>query len=148
LCAAHEELFGSKSGPENSDFTKFRDSIWINIDTEHEHRTLVIEDLSLKRRKEDVISSLRRIPSVPNRKAALPRNDYKECAELMLILWGETPDQGKHWMRPGTVHHARSMPSILYPTKIYAFSSQSAYDVNMIQKQKALCTFNALFYVT
>ena len=29
-------------------------------------------------------------------------------AELMLLLLGEMPEQeGMHWLRPGTTHHAR-----------------------------------------
>jgi hypothetical protein len=28
LCAVHKELFGDTSGPENTEFTEFRDSIW------------------------------------------------------------------------------------------------------------------------
>ena len=147
LCAVHKELFGPTSGPDNSDFTEFRDSLWRYINTEDGHRTLVLEDRSLKRIKEDVIASLKRILSVPDSKAALPRDDYRESAELMLILLGETPERGNHWMRPGAAHHARWMPSILYPAKMYAFSAQTAYDDNTIQKLERMNKFNALFYV-
>ena len=50
-------------------------------------------------------------------------------------------------MRPGAAHHARWMPSILYPAKMYAFSAQTAYDDNTIQKLERMNKFNALFYV-
>ena len=115
LCAVHKELFGDTSGPDNTFFTNFRDSIWKHINTEQEFETLQISNRALKSRRNTVIHSLKRILTVPDKNNTLPRDDYRECAELMLLLLGETPERGVHWMRPGAAHHARWMPSILYP---------------------------------
>ncbi|GBM85416.1 hypothetical protein AVEN_114591-1 [Araneus ventricosus] len=65
----------------------------------------------------------------------------------MFILLGETPERGINWLKPGTTHHPRWMPSILYPAKMFAFSAQAGYNKDMISKLEALCKFNALFYV-
>lgn len=98
-------------------------------------------------KKKKVISSLKKILSVPNKNNALPRADYRECAELMLLLLGEIPERGIKLSKPGAAHHARRMPAILYPVKMFAFSSQAGYDDEMICKLERLCKFNALFYV-
>ena len=37
LFSVHKELFGNTSGPENSEFVQFRDSLWKNINTELSH---------------------------------------------------------------------------------------------------------------
>ena len=147
LCAIHKELFGNTSGPDNVQFTEFRDAIWRNINTKQPFKTLCIKDQVLNRRREVVINSLKRILSVPDRKNSLPRDDYRECAELMLMILRETPERGSQWMHPGATHHARWMPSILFPAKMFAFSEQAGYDSSMIEKLEALCMFNSLFYV-
>lgn len=65
----------------------------------------------------------------------------------MLMLLGTTPVRGAHWLKPGATHHARWMPSILYPAKMFAFNTRAGYDRDMVEKLEALCMFNALFYV-
>ena len=144
LSAVHKELFGPSSGPDNMDYIKFRDSVWSNIKTDANHKTLQFKDRCLKSRMQSSIQALQRILSIPE---YLPRDDYRECAELMLILLGETPPRGKRWLKPGAVHQAGWMPSVLYPAKMYSFSTQAGYDKEMIDKLEALCKFNALFYV-
>ena len=62
---------------------------------------------------------------MPDGKNSLPRDDYRECAELMLMLLGTTPIRGAHWLKPGAAHHARWMPSILYPAKMFPFTRLS-----------------------
>ena len=48
LSSVHKELFGATSGPGNTDFIQFRDSIWSTINTEAGFKTLEIKDRSLK----------------------------------------------------------------------------------------------------
>lgn len=43
---------------------------------------------------------------------SVPRGDYRECAEVAIVLLGETPPQGFHWRRPGAVHNARWMAKV------------------------------------
>jgi len=147
LCAVHKQLLRDTSGPENTKFIEFRDSIWKTIITENGFRTLQFCDRFFQTKKEELIDSLKQILSVPGRKNSLPRDDYRECAELLLMILGTTPSRGAHWLKPGAAHHARWMPSILYPAKIFACSTQAGYDRNIVEKLEALCKFNALFYV-
>jgi hypothetical protein len=147
LAAVYKELFGSTSAPDNVAFAQFRESIWKNIKTGEDFKILKINDRWLKSKKEHSIQCLKRFLLTPGRNNILTRDDYRECAELMLMILGERPERGLRWLKPGAFHHARWMPSILYPAKMYAFSAQAGYDTNMVQKLEALCTFNALFYV-
>ena len=65
-----------------------------------------IKDRRLKLTKEHSIESLKRILSTLNKKNSLLRADYRDYAELMLILLGEIPVREIHWMKPEAVHHA------------------------------------------
>ncbi|GBO06605.1 hypothetical protein AVEN_59007-1 [Araneus ventricosus] len=147
LSSVHKELFCGTSGTEYTNSIELRDFIWSTIYTEACFKTLEIKDRSLKLTNEHSMQSLEIILSTPNRKNLLPRFDYRECAELMLILLGETPERGIHWLKPRAEHRTRWMPSILYPAKMFAFSAQAGYDKDMISKLEALCKFNALFSV-
>jgi hypothetical protein len=142
LSSVHRELFGVTSGPDNTHFAHFRNNVWKNINREKAFKILQIKDRSLQLRRDTVIKSLKTI--LVNK---LPRDDYRECAELMLLLLGEKPPRGIHWLRPGACHNARWMPSVIYPAKMFAFSAQAGYDSNMVAKLESLCMFNALFYV-
>ena len=147
LCAVHKQLFGETSGPENIEFTEFRDSVWKTIITNNDFKKLQFRDRFLQTKKEEVINSLKQILSLPGKNNSVPRDDYRECGELMLMLLGTTPVRGAHWLKPGSAHHARWMPSILYPAKMFAFNTQAGYDRIKLEKSEALCKFNALFYV-
>jgi len=94
-----------------------------------EHYNSVIDFFRQKKKK--LFSE--KILSVPGRKNSLPRDDYRECAELMLMILGTTPARGAHWLKPGAAHHAHWMPSILYPAKMFAFSTQAGYDRNIVE---------------
>ncbi|KAG7171644.1 hypothetical protein Hamer_G014784 [Homarus americanus] len=52
------------------------------------------------------------------------REDYREAAELTLLVLGVNPPRGTHFLRPGACHHARWMAKIIYYLKIYMFSHQ------------------------
>jgi hypothetical protein len=82
-----------------------------------------------------------------NHPGKLPRDDYRECAELTLILLGEVPPRGVHWMKPGAYHHARWMSTVIYAAKMYAFGNQLQYDQVKIDKLHRICLFNALIYI-
>lgn len=49
------------------------------------------------------------------------RGDYRELAELTLLVLEEQPRRGSHFNRPGAYHHARWMAKVLYYTKIMMF---------------------------
>jgi hypothetical protein len=75
-----------------------------------------------------------------------PRDDYRECAENTLIILGETPPRGIHFLKPGAIHQARWMAYNLYATKMMMFSKQMKYNTDMVDKLKRLNRFLALFY--
>ena len=55
----------------------------------------------------------------PNAKNQLPRDDYRECAELTMILLHDEPPRGIHYMAPGVYSNARWMANIIYGLKMY-----------------------------
>jgi len=54
----------------------------------------------------------------------LPREDYRELLELVLIFLGETPPRGVRFRVPGAFHHARWMSKLIYVLKIFLFQNQ------------------------
>jgi hypothetical protein len=64
----------------------------------------------------------------------------------MLVLLGEIPPRGLHWLQPGAFHHARWMSTILYSAKMYAFGKQ-LYDQTKMDSLHRICLFNALLHV-
>lgn len=146
LASVHTKLFGKTTGPNNTEYIKFKNS-WGTIDKTAEINTLVFRERWLKSRVSVVTASLKIILSDSVSNNHLPRDDYRECGELMLQLLGENSEKGKRWLKPGAAHHARWMPSVLYPAKMYAFGSQMGYNSTQLKKFERLCKFNALFYV-
>ena len=54
-------------------------------------------------------------------KTHLPRDDYMEYLELVLMLLGETSERGLHFMQPEAHHHARWRANIIIPLMIWMF---------------------------
>ncbi len=75
-----------------------------------------------------------------------PRADYKEMAELTVIVLGGTPPHGIHWSRPGAIHQARWMARNFYSMKMLMFCDQLEYDAEIVAKLERLNIFLALFY--
>ncbi|KAG0717582.1 hypothetical protein GWK47_054119 [Chionoecetes opilio] len=75
-----------------------------------------------------------------------PRADYREMAELTLIVLGDTPPRGIHWSRPGAIHQARWMARNLYSMKMFMFAEQLEYDEETVVKLERLNLFLGLFY--
>ena len=77
---------------------------------------------------------------------AFIRGDYKECAIVLLQILGGIPPKGFKWYRPGAVHHARWMVTILYCTKMYAFREQLNFSREEVEKLKKFVMFS-IFYI-
>src|SRR6218665_1861836 len=146
--AVWKEIFGPTSSPDNLDFKDFKKS-WDSLSDKSSFKILNIAPRQLKQQKNIVVQFLREKLSTQSETATdcLPRDDYRECAELMLILLGEEPPRGIHWLRPGAYHHARWMSTVLYSAKMYAFGEQLKYSQTKMEKLSRVCMFNALFYV-
>ena len=55
-----------------------------------------------------------------------PRDDYRECIELVLVVLGDPP-KNFSFKKPGPFHKARWMAPWLYGTKIFLFRKREAY---------------------
>ena len=72
----------------------------------------------LQEQRDEALSFMLRVLSRP--KEYLPRDDYRELAELTVIVLGGTPPRGVHISRPGAHHKARWMATIIYVLKMYS----------------------------
>jgi len=136
------------SSPDNPEFKDFKKS-WDNLADKSSFKTLNIDNRQLKQQRDIVINFIRDRLSSSDDTAAdcLSRDDYRECAELMLILLGEVPPRGMHWLKPGAYHHARWMSTVLYSAKMFAFGEQLKYSKTKMENLRRVCMFNAMFYV-
>jgi hypothetical protein len=116
LSAVWQELFGESSSSYTPEFKDFQQS-WGSVDKRTTFKTLEISDRRLKRQQEFVVAFYCELLSFPESgdvsEDAMPRDDYRESAEIMLILIGEESPRGVHWLQPGAFNHARWMATIL-----------------------------------
>lgn len=147
LCSVWRVLFGETSSPDTPEFKDFKNS-WHKI-TDHNtnFKTLEIRNRKLQLRSNDVTTFLYEQLTNANTNDSLPRDDYRECAELMIILLGGVPPRGLHWLKPGAYHHARWMPTIIYSAKMFAFGHLLQFDPEKMKKLERLCIFNTLYYI-
>ena len=75
-----------------------------------------------------------------------PRDDYRECLHLTLILLGHCPENYKFKV-PGPYHKARFMAVIIYILKIYLFRIQLGFSEADIAKMKTLVEFIIFHYL-
>lgn len=74
-------------------------------------------------------------------KEDLPRDDYREFLELIIIFLGETPSRGIHFRQPGAYHFARWMSKAIYCLKIYLFRQQFKLTQREEKALKRICCF-------
>ena len=75
-----------------------------------------------------------------------PRDDYKEVAELSLIILGVKAPQKFQMRRPGAIHHARWMSTILYTAKMFMLSDQLDYEKEYVEKLYLFLEFITVIY--
>ena len=94
------------------------------------------------------VAALQDLRSILQRAAEfLPRDDYRELAELSMLVLGETPPRGVHISIPGALHNARFMARMIYSTKMYLFRAQLMYQEETVNLLEPLVIFYAIFYV-
>ena len=142
--AVWKKLFGNIFGPENKFFANFKAS-WPTLDKELPIETLEIEGTWLQTIKEQTIKHLTHLLANENA-ATFPRDDYRECAENTLIIFGQTPPRGVHFLKPGAIHQARWMACNIYAGKMFMFSRQMPYDEEMKIKLFRMNRFLSLFH--
>jgi hypothetical protein len=138
-------LFGAIHAPENKMFADFKEA-WKDIDKASPRLTrLTVSNPWLLNVRNQVLKELGELLSSKD-SAVLPRDDYRECAENTLIILGETPPRGIHFMKPGAIHQARWMANNIYANKMFLFSKAMNYDDELIDKLTRMNRFLTLFY--
>ncbi|KAG7168695.1 hypothetical protein Hamer_G028045 [Homarus americanus] len=134
--AAASNIFGKTSAPTDPLFQ------WSQLD-HSQYLRLDIANLP----ESDWLSHLRhRTVSYLLTVTEWAREDYREAAELTLLVLGVNPPRGTHFLRPGACHHARLMAKIIYYLKIYMFSRQLELSSDLCVKLQRMAIFVSLLY--
>lgn len=138
-------LFGSSNSPNVGIFEKFKQQ-WATIDEKKYEPLEIKKNPILNKLKQETIFFLKNI--LTNHRQNFIRNDYRELAELCLLILGETSCLAKFKM-PGPYHHARWMAKIIYSFKICLFKNQltEVIDKENIMKFEKFSLFVSLVYV-
>ena len=146
--AVWQKVFGDVSAPEYTPF-KVLKSLWSSIDktapytlsldeTEPDHTWLI-------QLRERTLTELNLILNRGNE--YLPRDDYREVAELtVLVLGGTLPRAGFTFSQPGAISKARWMAVNIYAIKMFMFQDQLGYDDAERDKLLRVVTFISMLY--
>ncbi|KAG7170893.1 hypothetical protein Hamer_G012461 [Homarus americanus] len=139
--AAASNIFGKTSAPTDPLFQTLKKR-WSQLD-HSQYLRLDIANLP----ESDWLSHLRhRTVSYLLTVTEWAREDYREAAELTLLVLGVNPPRGTHFLRPGACHHARWMAKIIYYLKIYMFSHQLELSSDLCVKLQRMAIFVSLLY--
>ncbi|KAG7161281.1 hypothetical protein Hamer_G016345 [Homarus americanus] len=139
--AAASNIFGKTSAPTDPLFQTLKKR-WSQLD-HSQYLRLDIANLP----ESDWLSHLRhRTVSYLLTVTEWAREDYREAAELTLLVLGVNPPRGTHFLRPGACHHARLMAKIIYYLKIYMFSRQLELSSDLCVKLQRMAIFVSLLY--
>ena len=134
-------MFSKVKSPDNPMFSNVKEK-WDKL-VKDCPRVLGLVEQDLKQKKTSTIAVLSNFLE-----EASPRADYREVAELCLILLGEEPPRGIHWAKPGAIHQARWMARNIYCMKMLMFSKELKYNTDTIFKLERMNKFLALFYTS
>ncbi|KAG7175687.1 hypothetical protein Hamer_G029943 [Homarus americanus] len=141
VSAAASNIFGKTSAPTDPLFQTLKKR-WSQLD-HSQYLRLDIANLP----ESDWLSHLRhRTVSYLLTVTEWAREDYREAAELTLLVLGVNPPRGTHFLRPGACHHARWMAKIIYYLKIYMFSHQLELSSDLCVKLQRMAIFVSLLY--
>ena len=146
--AVWQELLGEVKGPDNTMFKHLR-AQWSSIDkTEPFILTLDESDpdhqwlIELRTR---TLTDLRAI--LGREQEYLPRADYREVAELTMVVLGETPPRaGFQFSYPGAISQARWMAVNIYTLKMFMFQDQLGYSEEVREKLLRVVMYISLLY--
>ncbi|KAG7178279.1 hypothetical protein Hamer_G026831 [Homarus americanus] len=139
--AAASNIFGKTSAPTDPLFQTLKKR-WSQLD-HSQYLRLDIANLP----ESDWLSHLRhRTVSYLLTVTEWAREDYREAAELTLLVLGVNPPRGTHFLRLGACHHARWMAKIIYYLKIYMFSHQLELSSDLCVKLQRMAIFVSLLY--
>jgi hypothetical protein len=147
--AAWYEIFDEDLSPDNKWFVEFKEG-WTDLDihpaTPVRKLDQVMRSRQLRGLKTEAVESLMETLTHRKKSGLLPRDDYKEVAELALIILGEMPPGGISWKKPGATHKARFLNYAIYVMKMYMFSSMMGYSKEVINGLQRMATFISLIY--
>ena len=143
LTAAYESLFGKSMSPFYQDFQTFQ-KLFPKLD---KSKFEILEP------KEWMTSELNSIVEFCHHvlsSETQPRDDYKECLDLTLVILG-SPPKDFNFKKCGAYHKARWMAPLIYVLKMYLFrkflpksiANSKAY----LSKLEQFVTFSTLYYV-
>ncbi|KAG7154431.1 hypothetical protein Hamer_G018171, partial [Homarus americanus] len=139
--AAASNIFGKTSAPTDPLFQTLKKR-WSQLD-HSQYLRLDIANLP----ESDWLSHLRhRTISYLLTVTEWAGEDYREAAELTLLVLCVNPPRGTHFLRPGACHHSRWMSKIIYYLKIYMFSHQLELSGDLCVKLQRMAIFVSLLY--
>jgi len=118
--AVFKVCMGSSSSPEVPFFKRFREH-WTSVDTNKYEPGIANSDVASL--EEDIRQSTIHYANT-YLEQKLPRDDYKEFLELVIVSLGSAPARGVSFMSPGAMHHARWISKVIYSLKIWMFRAQ------------------------
>jgi len=82
-------------------------------------------------------------------KESTPRDDYREMAELTLIVLGEYDGKAttSACKKPGAISNARWMQKVIYSFKMFLYQDQLHYSGETKDQLKSFVMFSTLLYV-
>ena len=75
-----------------------------------------------------------------------PRDDYRECLELVLLVLGCPLPKKSSFKKPGAYHKARWMAPLIYGLKMFLFRFQISKNKKYHEKLERFAIFASLFY--
>ena len=139
LGAVSAALFGPTSGPVDTKFQEFKRR-WPQLNHKSDVMLLFPDDSWLQELRDDTTEKLQAMLDRPTKDQFL-REDYKELAQLVLVVLGAGPSLPR-FRRPGACHHARWMAKVLYYLKMYMFAEQLGYSSD--ERVRRMVTFVTL----
>ena len=138
LKAAWYQLFGEDMAPTFKEFENFGKA-WDDMDKNNFH-CLDIKPW-MKEQRDIVVQYIRSLLESEKQ----PRDDYKECLELVLIVLG-CPPKKFSFKKPGAFHKARWMAPLIYGLKMFLFRLQINKNKKYHEKLERFAIFASLFY--
>ena len=139
-------IFEADLSPDCKFFAHIKE-VWSTLDTSSGATiTTLSPDAQSKR---EVMDFYRELLLRRNKKEeVMIRDDYRELAELAVILVGETPPSGRiTWKKQGACNKARFCAFGIYSMKALAFSEQLELDIETIEGLRQVCSFLVLIYI-
>ena len=140
--AVWEELFGKDMAPHYLDFEKFK-KVFPNLDKEK------FDILKPKQWMSQQIKIIIEFCQFILSSEKQPRDDYKECLELVLVILG-APPKDFSFKACGAYHKARWMAPLIYGCKMYLFRNYLPKNIaktkTYLAKLEQFIVFVCLFY--